>query len=306
MTERDAPTTFTVAEYERGRRLDRFLADRSGLARNQIQRLIKQGAVLVNGRRETPHYAVRPLDRVHYAMPPESEHAEPPEPTVVAECDDWLVVEKPAGLLVHPTPARKEPTLADWFVARDRAYAAVGDLARPGIVHRLDRDVSGLMVLAKTHRAFLHLQSEFRERRVLKVYTALVYGLVAADEGTIAFRIARSKRAGRMAARAQSAEGRDAITKYAVLRRFRTTTLLSVRILTGRTHQIRAHLFGYGHPVVGDTLYHPKKLPNVPPLDRPFLHATRIGFTGLDGSWREFTRPLPETLERYLQQLMAP
>lgn len=303
MTER--PRLFTVGDAAE-MRLDQFLAAQLGISRSKVQKYIVDGFVLVNGKQMTAHVRLRADDRVSIAVPEETqeERLPAPEPSVIAETAEYLILEKPAGLLVHPAPGRKESTLVDWLVEHYPEIRIVGDLARPGIVHRLDRDVSGVMAVARTSAMFDHLKKEFHERRVVKVYTALVIGAPANDEGVIRFRLARSASgSGKIAARPEHGDGKDALTKYAVQRRFTTTTLLSVRILTGRTHQIRAHLFGLGFPVVGDTLYHPKKLPHLRDLHRLFLHATRIGFTGDAGTWVEYTSPLPPDLEEYLGEL---
>lgn len=296
---------FTIGSPHAGTRLDLFLAEQTGTPRNQIQHSIRDGRVAVNGVAKPAHYALREHDAV--TMRPSEKVNEParqvPDPTVVAEEKDFLVINKPAGLLVHPVGKKSDPALTDWLVEHDPAIATVGDILRPGIVHRLDRNVSGLMVVARTQEMFDSLSEQFRKHSVLKVYSALVYGSPANDEGTLTFRIGRSKHHGRMAARPSSGEGKDAVTTYDVLKRFSTTTLLSVRILTGRTHQIRAHLFAAGFAVVGDQLYRVQHKVNVPPLDRIFLHATKLGFADLSGNTHEFERPLPEELARYLASL---
>lgn len=287
-------------------RLDLWLAQRLELSRSIVQKRIANGAVLVNGKAATAHHKVRAGDVVIMALQTEepAPTAEAPDPTVVAETDDYLVLEKPAGLLMHPAPATNEFTLLDWLLRYDKNIVAVGPADRPGLVHRLDRDVSGLVVVAKAQPMFDALQQQFRERQIWKRYSALVHDGPPTDEGTIRLPLARSDRHhGRIAARPVGSEGREAVTQYTVVERLRTTTLLAVRILTGRTHQIRAHLFAVQMPVVGDTLYRPKKPHRLPPLDRLFLHASELRFTDLRGEWKEFSSPLPLELAAYLAAL---
>jgi 23S rRNA pseudouridine1911/1915/1917 synthase len=204
------------------------------------------------------------------------------------------VIDKPAGLLVHPDAKTKTGTLIDWLLAHDPTIGKVGeDPVRPGIVHRLDREVSGLMVVAKSQRAYDDLKRQFAERKVEKRYLALVYGRVMKDEGDIKLRIARSTSQARMAARpAHEAEGRAAWTHYRVRERLRGATLLDLEILSGRTHQIRAHLQAIGHPVVGDALYAPKKIPPRPVASRLMLQSVSLAFDDpASGERRSYSIP---------------
>ncbi len=295
--------TIIVTEPNTKERLDRYLVQRIALSRTQIQRNIKKGLIIVNEQKAIAHQVILPGDRITITEP-ETEQVDVPDPKLLQETEAYLIIEKPSGLLVHPSPTSQEPTLIQWLLQRWPEIAAVGEQERPGLVHRLDRDVSGLMVIAKTPAAYDHLKLQFRDRQIKKIYTALVIGAPTEDDGDIHFRLARSKRhRGRIAARPLGAEGRDAVTHFSVVRRLRTTTLLAVRILTGRTHQIRAHLFAKGLPIVGDRLYHPKKPMRLPPLERPFLHASQLGFEDIAGSWQEFASPLPEELESFLNAL---
>lgn len=296
----------TVEAQDVGQRLDQFLAHKLGVSRSSVQRLIRQGNVVMEGKPSVAHDRVQLHDQMTVIVPPAAPTptVSAPTPTVLAATEDCIVLNKPAGLLVHAVAGKHEPTLVDWLTAAYPEIRIVGNLERPGIVHRLDRFVSGVIVVARTPAMFAHLTAQFKEHQVLKRYTALVYGQPRADEGTLRFAIRRSARhPARMAARPASAEGKAAVTTFVVVERFRTTTLLSVRILTGRTHQIRAHLFAAGHPVVGDHLYRQKKPANVPELDRLFLHATTLGFTDRSGAWQEFTVPMPDELQQYLALL---
>ncbi len=225
------------------------------------------------------------------------------EPKIIYEDKNILVIDKPAGLEVASQIEKDEPTLVDWLVKKYPAVAHVGpDPARPGIVHRLDKNASGLVVVAKNEPSFENLADQFKNRKVDKEYLTLVYGEVSQDEGTIEFPLARAK-SGRFAALPLGSEkGRMAITEYEVAERFRNFTLLKVKIKTGRTHQIRVHLFALGYPVVGDQLYSQKKNKNQP-LTRLFLHAAKLGFLGLDGERFDFESNLPEELADFISAL---
>ncbi len=289
-----------------GTRLDRYLQGLLGQTRSQIQRQIERGLITVNGRTVKTGYAVRPNDLVvirESRQTREPEHAERSvalEPTIVDETADYVVIDKPAGMLVHGVPRKKEQSVADWALERWPDIANVGEHGRPGIVHRLDRDVSGLMLLVKTHKAYDWFKQQFHDRQIVKVYTALVRGIMRDESGTIGFPLARSRtHHGRMAARPAGTEGKTAETAYTVLTRYTTSTLLSVRIFTGRTHQIRAHLFALGYPVVGDTLYAKNRF-RPTGLERLFLHATKLGFSDPNGEWQECSSPLPKELQTYL------
>lgn len=227
-------------------------------------------------------------------------------PTIIAATDDFVVLNKPHGLLVHEAEsAPDEKTLVDWLLKKFPKIKKVGDepKVRPGIVHRLDREASGLLLVALTPAMFEHLKNQFQEHTITKEYLVLVHGKVKNDWGEIKLPIMRQSHAGRMAARpVGNEEAKEAHTEYYVEQRFGSTTLLRVILHTGRTHQIRVHFYALGHPVVGDTLYekrlHAKTFP-VPP--RLFLHAARLGFDDLQNQHQEFTVELPPELADYLK-----
>ena len=230
-----------------------------------------------------------------------------PEPYIIFENDEFIVVHKPAGMLTHPTEKGETDTLADFLRSHFPAIADVGDApdVRPGIVHRLDRDASGLLIVAKTQATFNNLKTQFQKREVEKEYFALVHGKILRDEGTINFPIARG-REGKMGARsAEDEETRDAVTEFEVVKRYANATLVKVRPKTGRTHQIRVHFHAYDHPLVGDLLYRQKKykMRAEEKLKRLFLHSYRLAFTDLNGERVEFTDPLPAELEEFLTLL---
>lgn len=297
---------FHVPEEAKGERLDRFLAQQLGQSRTQVQKLIAQGKVLVSGQVRPAHVALKPGDVIAVEegdATPVSQRATP-TPTVIAETKDFVVIEKPTGLLAHPAPGTNEPTLINWLLEHAPEIRELGDPQRPGLVQRLDRLASGLMVIPKTLTMFEYLKSQFQEHKVTKEYLALVDDYVAKPEGIINFPLAHSDRGhGKMAARPKGEEGRPAVTHFAVEQRGQQATLLRVRTFTGRTHQVRAHLAAIGHPILGDPLYRSKGLKITRPIPRLCLHATRLAFTDLAGEKHEFASPLPDDFAALVQEL---
>ncbi|OGL98592.1 hypothetical protein A2304_00700 [Candidatus Uhrbacteria bacterium RIFOXYB2_FULL_57_15] len=289
-------------------RLDIFLTKKLATSRAQIQKLIKSGAVTIGGKAATAHTLVREGDVVVHPplSKPTKKKALTVDIPVIYEDDDVLVIDKPAGIIVHPMNETDKRTSVIGSLVQSRpALKKVGESKlRPGIVHRLDKAVSGVMVIAKNNATFEDLKRQFAERKVEKEYVALVYGRMAKDLGTIDFKIARSKTLGRMVSRPEGQEGKEASTEYEVVDRFKTATLVDVKIHTGRTHQIRTHFKAIGHPVVGDMLYH-TKIVNIRPIkmDRLFLHAKRLSMTLPDQSRKTFEVPLPEPLMQILANL---
>lgn len=300
-----------VEPEQQGKRLDIFLAERSDCSRGHIQKLIKSGSVLVDGKSSKPNYRLTAGELVTLpeleVEPAIVRRGDAPILNVVFENDDLLVINKPAGLVVHPFEGfDSDTTLVDALLERYPEITDVGDdPARPGIVQRLDKDVSGLMVIAKTAEAFDALKLQFQNRSVYKEYIALVYGVLAKDHDVIEMRIARSKARGRMVARPQSQEGKDAKTEYDMLERFKNHTLVKVILHTGRTHQIRVHFLAINHPLVGDQLYKKIRMKNIRPiaLNRIFLHAHKLRFKLMDGTEKTFVEPLPEELSLILTKL---
>ena len=287
-------------------RLDRFVADAlPDLSRSYVQQLIEQGHVLVDGFQRKPKFKMTPGQTVTVTMPPPADDGVVPEAiplSIVYEDRDVLVIDKPAGLVVHPAPGHPRGTLAN-AVVHHAPDIALGGSNRPGIIHRLDKDTSGLIAVAKTDRARTALVSQWEERSVRKGYIALVAGSIAHDEGTIDAPIARDPaQRQRMAA---IRTGRPAVTHFTVTERFAGATLLDVEIETGRTHQIRVHLAFIGHPVVGDLVY--GKVGSVAGItvERQFLHAARLGFSLPDGRAVMFEVPVPSDLQWVLDRLRA-
>lgn len=289
-------------------RLDIHLTNKLSVSRAQVQKLIKLGSVTVNGKVATAHTLVSEGDTVLY---PEiktikAKRTIQPDIPVLYEDTDLIVINKPAGIIVHPmNETDKRPSVIGSLLKGRAGLKKVGDSTlRPGIVHRLDRAVSGVMVIAKTKKMFEELKRQFAERDVEKEYIALVYGKIAKDHDTINFKIARSKTLGRMVSRPDGQDGKEALTEYDVIERFKTATLVDVKIHTGRTHQIRTHFKAIGHPVVGDAIYHIKMV-NIRPIemDRLFLHAHKLTITLGNGKRKTFVSPLPGELKEMLETL---
>jgi 23S rRNA pseudouridine1911/1915/1917 synthase len=281
----------TIGEDEAGRRLDRVLAEPLG-SRSRAQRLIDAGLVTVDGARRPKRHVVSAGEVVEVgeedAAAPPADSGEPAVPFAIAyEDDDLLVVDKPAGLVVHPAAGH-------WTGTLSQALAARGiDADRGGIVHRLDRDTSGLLLAAKSEPVLRAMQQELRERRIERAYLALVEGRPPARTGTIDAPIGRDRR-DRTRHSTDTDAPRDAVTHFEIEQALATTTLLRVRLETGRTHQIRVHLEAIGHPVVGDALYGRGEALG---LRRQFLHAARLAFDHpSDGHRVEVRSPLPADL----------
>ena len=285
-----------------GERLDTYVAGlQPNLSRSQVQRLIWQGDVKVNGAAPRASLPLRFGDTIEITLPrPTPTHPVPEEiPINVVYSDkDLLIIDKPPGLTVHPAPGRPGGTLVNALLALYPDLEEVGDRQRPGIVHRLDADTSGLMVVARTQPAHDDLSQQIRERTITKVYLALVIGHLDPAEGIIEAALGRDP--GNRKRRAIVEDGRPATTRYHTLQTFQGFTLLEVTPHTGRTHQIRVHLSSIGHPVAGDRLYGGR----VPLLQRQFLHACKLGFRlPQSGQYTEFTSALPVDLEEALASL---
>lgn len=312
---------FTISSQSSKIRLDKFLAQQlPGFSRSWIQKLITEGMVLVNQKKVASHYLLKENDKIKIRLKkPEPIDLSPKNGKldIVFEDENFLVINKPAGLVVHPSLAHKKDTLINLLLAYYPKLKNIGEnKLRPGIVHRLDKDVSGLMVIAKTQEAFEHLKNQFKNHQVKKEYLTLVHGKVKKLQGTITFSIGRSKKKGfKMIVRPKQ-KSRLAETYYEVISEFAPYffskgagpveglhyTLLKVQIKTGRTHQIRVHLNAIGYPIVGEKIYKPRKL-KTKNLGRLFLYACTLGFWNLDDKWREFKISLPIELKQLLKKL---
>lgn len=231
---------------------------------------------------------------------------------IIKKTKNYIVLNKPAGLMVHKAPNREDKTLVDFLIKKYPKIKGVGeDEIRPGIVHRLDKEVSGLMVVALNQESFLNLKQQFKNRTIEKYYTALVYGNLEKDEDVIDFPIKRSSKGFKMAAVPNSFFSekdttREAITKFEVLKRFTNFSLVKIKLETGRTHQIRVHFFAINHPLVGDKLYLNKKMSTKNKkiiLDRIFLVSNKLSFTDLKGEKQTFEINIPKNLQEIIDNL---
>ncbi len=292
--------TLTFRVDDAGERLDTFLAQRCpDLSRSRIQALTAEGFVAVDGAQVKPALRLREGQTVSLLVPPPAPSTLVPQAmdlVVVYEDPDLLVIDKPAGLVTHPAPGHPDRTLANAVLAHCPDLDGVGGEVRPGLVHRLDRDTSGLIVVAKNDAAQAGLSAQFKDRTVSKVYLAAVTGHPEPERATIDAPIGRHPRSRtRMAV---VSTGREAVTEYDVLRRLRGYSLVEARPRTGRTHQIRVHLASVGHPVAGDATYGKP----AQGLDRHFLHACRLAFDHpRTGRRLELESVLPEDLRVWLE-----
>jgi 23S rRNA pseudouridine1911/1915/1917 synthase len=304
------PRTLRVPDGKASR-VDRVVADATGLSRSYVQKLISDGRLTADGLALKSNAIVQPGSELRLDVPPVVTPEIAPAPEipvhVVYEDDDLLIVDKPSGLVVHPSPGHAADTLVNALLARadGSEYGGIAGVARPGIVHRLDRDTSGLLMVAKGDAAQASLMAQLKARRIKKTYLALVRGSVSAAAGRIEAPIGRDpKHRTRMAV---VTDGRPSVTGYRVRERFEGWTLLELDLVTGRTHQIRVHLDAIGHPVAGDPVYGGAISRRGPDgLGRLFLHAWRLELAATsDGHLIRATAPLPDELEGVLESLRA-
>ena len=305
-------------------RLDRYLLCQGvGPTRSRIQKLIESGSVLVNGTARPPGYFVKPGDRIAVAQEPQARERPGPAAQdipleVVYEDGDLMVINKPAGMVVHPAPGNYSGTLVNALLGRRGALSPGTGRDRPGILHRLDKDTSGLLIVARNEQAHARLAAQLMARRIQRTYLALAWG-AAPDQGTVNAPVGRSA-FDRKKMDVTALRGREAVTRYRTVERFgRTATLLEVRLETGRTHQIRVHLEHIGHPVVGDPSYDrgrrdilarlPRKQREVAEgaaglMRRQALHAAGLKFHHPgSGQPMAFSAPLPDDMEKILGYL---
>jgi 23S rRNA pseudouridine1911/1915/1917 synthase len=307
---------FTVTSLETGVRLDQFLAQQLGWSRARLQKLLKSDRVVVNGRPRPASYRVRVGDGVMVSVPP-------PEPTHLApealpleilfEDQDLLVVNKPPGLVVHPGAGHRQGTLLNALVHHCPDLKNIGEVSRPGLVHRLDKDTSGLLVVAKTALAHAALVAQFQVHAITKIYQALVWGQLSEAEGHIEKEVGRHPTA-RQKMSVHPRRGKPAVTFWRVIQEFPgPLTLVQLSPQTGRTHQLRVHLASEGHPVLGDATYgggvsrlagHPRLLGLKPLVHRQLLHAWHLGITHpRTGEKLIWEAPLPEDFQAVLAKL---
>lgn len=311
------PQLLSVSDEDTGLRLDSFVATHlKEVSRTRVQRAITDGDILVNEHAAKPSYRLREGDQIEIDLPEPPPVELTPEAiplNIVYEDDDLIVVNKPAGMVVHPGAGIDSGTLAHALVYHFDALSGTAGRTRPGIVHRLDKETSGLLVVAKNDLAHERLSDQFRDRKVFKSYVGLVYGRVSKEHGEINAHIGRSPHNRTRMSVLRGGAGRTAHTTFEVARRFQDFTLLNIQIKTGRTHQIRVHLAHIGHPVVGDATYGSGRENSirdatikreVHELGRHFLHSAEIAFNHpRTGKRHEFAAALPEELAAFLTVL---
>lgn len=310
---------FKVEKEENGLRLDIFLHSKYfDFSRSWIQKLIKKGKVLVNGKKVLPSLKLKSGYKIYFSpeLPPdislEPDKSFEDKIEIIFEDDEIIVINKPSGISVHPSSSEPNGTIVNWLIYHTPNIKSVGDYQengniRPGIVHRLDKETSGVMVVAKNQKTFLMLKKQFAEHSVIKRYIALVNGSPKEDSGKIDYNIARSKTDPTKNTAVKSKnEGRQAITYWKVIKRYTEHTLLEITPKTGRMHQIRVHLKSIGLPVSGDKKYQNSTEKNKNPkhLGRMFLHAEYLSFKNSKGEKLSFSAHLPDDLSKCLHNLI--
>lgn len=291
-----------VVIHEEKGRVDKVLADRLEASRSQIQQWLKEGAVTCQGDPIRANYKVKAGDQLVIQVPePESLDLEPEDIplTIVYQDQDVAVINKPQGMVVHPSAGHPNGTLVNALLYHMTDLSSINDVVRPGIVHRIDKDTSGLLMIAKNDHAHEALAKQLKDKTSLRKYVALVHGNISHEKGTINAPIGRSKVNRKM--QAVQEDGKPAVTHFTVLERFDQFTLVELQLETGRTHQIRVHMQYIGFPLAGDPVYGPKKTLKG---NGQFLHAKLLGFTHpTTGESMVFEAPLPELFEETLKKL---
>ena len=293
-----------AAEENKGERLDKFIADNSDISRSYAAKLCEDGLVLCGEKQLLKKYKILGTEEITINVPEPEELSIEPENiplNIVYEDSDVIVVNKPQGLCVHPAPGNERGTLVNGLVSHcGDELSAINGVIRPGIVHRIDKDTSGLLIVAKNNEAHLKLSEQLKERKAMRKYVALVNGNIKEDSGTINKPIGRNPSDRKKMA--VVFDGREAVTHFNVLERFGQYTLVECILETGRTHQIRVHMASIGHSIVGDPLYGIKK--EKFNLNGQLLHAKTIGFVHpRTGKMMEFTSDIPEYFENVLEKL---
>ncbi|WP_162012600.1 RluA family pseudouridine synthase [Streptococcus sp. S784/96/1] len=291
-----------IVVKESGHRLDKAVAELTELSRAQANEGIKAGAILVNGKAVKAKYAVKEGDVITYQVPEEEvlEYVAEDIPLdIVYEDEDVAIVNKPQGMVVHPSAGHTKGTLVNALMYHVKDLSSINGVVRPGIVHRIDKDTSGLLMIAKNDVAHNTLAEELKAQKSLRKYLAIVHGNLPNDRGIIEAPIGRSEKDRKK--QAVTAKGKPAVTRFQVLERFGDYTLVELTLETGRTHQIRVHMAYIGHPVAGDEAYGPRKTLKG---NGQFLHAQTLGFTHpRTGKLIQFTAPAPAIFQETLEQL---
>lgn len=298
---------FSVDTADEKKRIDVYLAEKiKNHSRSYLKKGIDEGWVRVNGKNVKPNYKIKARDKITVSIPPPDKPSLEPEDIplkIIYEDEDIVVIDKPRGLVVHPAPGNYSGTLVNSLLYHTGGLSGIGGVMRPGIVHRLDKDTSGVMVVAKNDMAHMALAKQLKNKQMKKIYRALVWGQIQEDRATINAPIGRNPlKRKEMAVTTKNAK--EAITHFNVLERFSEYTLLEINLETGRTHQIRVHMKFIGHPVVGDPVYSNRKNPFA--IKGQALHAYKLGFFHpRTGGFMEFTAPMPEDFTSILELLRA-
>ena len=291
-----------VIVNEAGVRLDKAVADLTELSRSQANEAIKAGTILVNNQKQKARYAVKLGDVISYELPKEAVLDYQPENIpieIVYEDSDVAVVNKPQGMVVHPSAGHASGTLVNALLYHVKDLSTINGVVRPGIVHRIDKDTSGLLMIAKNDKAHQALAQELKEKKSLRQYVAIVHGNLPNDRGVIEAPIGRSDKDRKK--QAVTAKGKPALTRFQVLERFGDFTLVELTLETGRTHQIRVHMAYIGHPIAGDPVYGPRK---TLAGHGQFLHAKTLGFTHpTTGELMTFSVDVPAIFQETLEKL---
>ena len=298
---------FLVSWEEEGERIDKYLSALCpDLSRSYVQKLLKSGNVLVDGRQVKASYSIQEGERIFLDVPeavePEIE-AEPMDLDILYEDKDVILVNKPKGMVVHPAPGHYSHTLVNGLMAHCKGQlSGINGILRPGIVHRIDMDTTGVLIVCKNDMAHNSIAAQLKEHSIVRRYQAIVHGRIEEAEGRIEGAIGRDP-VNRKRMCINEKNGKPAVTHYQVLERFRQFTYVECRLETGRTHQIRVHMASVRHPLLGDTVYGPVKCP-FPRLQGQTLHAGVLGFVHpRSGDYMEFSAPLPSYFQELLRTL---
>lgn len=299
----------TVTAKDQGKRLDKFLTEQfKENSRSSLQSQIRKSEITVDGKTVITGMKLKVGNEIQISLHTPKAISIKPDKNIfldiLFEDENYIIINKQSGIVVHPSQSTPSQTLVNGLMAYCPNIISVGDdPIRPGIVHRLDKDVSGTMVIAKNQNSFTHLKNQFKERMVKKKYTALVYGNMVPPSGEINLPIGRSKTQSNRMSVKRIGEGRKAVTIYKTIKEYNNFSLLEMETKTGRTHQIRVHLLSKGNPVVGDNTYYLKKMKKKAKINRIFLHANSLQFIDTKGDLMKFSANLPKDLDNYLKQL---
>lgn len=298
--------TFVVGDTQAGQRIDKFLSDNiSDRSRSFIASVIEEGSAVVNGKKVSKSYKVSVGDCVQVTVSEATELEAVPQDIpldVVYEDDDLIVVNKPNGMVVHPAAGNPDGTLVNALLYHCKGQlSGINGVLRPGIVHRIDKNTSGLLVVAKSDRAHFSLSEQIKEHSMTREYRAVIYGHLKEQSGAVDAPIGRST-ADRKRMCVTDKNSKHAVTHYTVLEEYKDFSYISCRLETGRTHQIRVHMSYIGHPLAGDDVYGPKKV--ITELDGQCLHAMRLGFLHpVSGEYMEFSSELPAYFQRFIEKI---